>query len=195
MWGPRLWRVLFAWAMRSPKPACRLLLNKVSELCPCRLCRVSAREYVKNTPCCGANPPIVFLWSLHNSVNKKLGKPSYTLAEAVQRHTSEARAPSMRNYIHTLAYLISDPVRKKSMRYRRLLSGFVLHSSRDLFPKCVGIFGELAAGLLRRGLTTGQLLECLDNIAASTRTHMGNESCSVVSSRAVVALRAHSQRV
>lgn len=103
-WGPALWRFLHASSFAYPElpdePRQRQMLaflRGVGDVLPCKTCRDHYREYVdgKLTPADVSSRAALVSWlvELHNSVNRRVGKREWTVAEASALYeTREGRA-------------------------------------------------------------------------------------------------------
>lgn len=94
VWGPFFWHTIHIVALGYPKSptytdkkCAKEFYESLAFLLPCTICRQHYREYLKN------NPLTPFLdskkdllkWTIdnHNSVNKMLGKPEWTVEEVM----------------------------------------------------------------------------------------------------------------
>ncbi len=93
VWGPDAWRVLEDFCAGTVQSEQRVaqaaLIKAVVLLCPCPLCRPSAREFLKLIPladvAAGKQPALPWIWRLHNWVNAKLGKPQLRYSKLQKR--------------------------------------------------------------------------------------------------------------
>lgn len=67
-WGPSAWQLFHLISFLSPNPQQTLL--EMKEMLPCKFCRVSTAEFVKQHPLKG--DPAKWLYEIHNMVNNKL---------------------------------------------------------------------------------------------------------------------------
>jgi hypothetical protein len=67
-WGPSGWQLFHLIAFRSDNP--ENILNIMQEVLPCKFCRASTAEFVKQHPLSG--DPGKWLYDIHNMVNNKL---------------------------------------------------------------------------------------------------------------------------
>jgi hypothetical protein len=67
-WGPSAWQLFHLIAFRSPNPDD--VLNDMKDVLPCRFCRESTTQFVKEHPLRG--DPGKWLYEIHNMVNHKL---------------------------------------------------------------------------------------------------------------------------
>jgi hypothetical protein len=92
LWGPIFWSTLHIVALAYPdnpsyveKKAAKDFYTSLSHILPCPVCRSHFVEILKAMPVdtwvdSRANL-IEWVWTVHNTVNKRLGKPEITLAE------------------------------------------------------------------------------------------------------------------
>lgn len=74
-WGPSAWQLFHLTAVRSESPQEVLALMK--DILPCKFCRQSTAQYVRETPL-GTREPGRWLYDLHNKVNAKLREQATT---------------------------------------------------------------------------------------------------------------------
>ena len=67
-WGPSGWQLFHLIAFRSPHP--KKVLSELNKILPCRFCRESSTEFMKELPLKGDVGK--WLYDLHNKVNNKL---------------------------------------------------------------------------------------------------------------------------
>ena len=67
-WGPSAWQLFHLVAFKSEHPDD--VLNQMKDVLPCKFCRASTTEYVKEHPLRG--DPGKWLYEIHNMVNRKL---------------------------------------------------------------------------------------------------------------------------
>lgn len=67
-WGPSGWQLFHLIAFLSPNP--QKVLLAMEDMLPCKFCRASTREFVKQHPLKG--DPAKWLYEIHNMVNNKL---------------------------------------------------------------------------------------------------------------------------
>ena len=71
-WGPSAWQLFHLIAFKSDHPDD--VLNQMKDVLPCRFCRESTTQFVKEHPLRG--DPGKWLYEIHNMVNDKLRKQS-----------------------------------------------------------------------------------------------------------------------
>lgn len=71
-WGPSAWQLFHLIAFRSEHP--EDVLADMKDILPCRFCRESTAEFVKEHPLRGHGDPGLWLYEIHNKVNAKLRK-------------------------------------------------------------------------------------------------------------------------
>ena len=92
-WGPYFWGSLHLACLSTnvelteqEKEAVKSFVDSLTKLLPCPICRVHFNEVLEKYPIelSLQNGPELFIWSVtvHNEVNKSLGKPLYTIDEA-----------------------------------------------------------------------------------------------------------------
>jgi len=67
-WGPSAWQLFHLISFRSVNP--QVLLGMIKDILPCKFCRESTAEFMKELPLEG--DPAKWLYELHNKVNHKL---------------------------------------------------------------------------------------------------------------------------
>lgn len=99
VWGPPLWDLLFTLCFKCPDDqACREDLKHVFHLLekviPCPHCRRSYVVYRKEVkPASAIRPDVphsaaMWLWTIHDMVNQKLGKVCVTFEKLTKKHAS-----------------------------------------------------------------------------------------------------------
>ena len=95
VWGPATWDLLFGLSYRCKETHCQdlcLLYRYMEYVLPCDDCRTSLTEYRKLVTCklCEKTPEtcVVWLWTVHDLVNQKLGKICVSLDDLTARHTT-----------------------------------------------------------------------------------------------------------
>lgn len=99
IWGPKVWRLLHLLAAISDRRDVALLWHSVirttAEVLPCATCRTHMQQYLAShsfmrvkrvelkTGADIRHLAMSEVWLLHNNVNERLGKPTYTLEELV----------------------------------------------------------------------------------------------------------------
>ena len=95
MWGPELWYVIHKVAYDCPnlpteeqQKLYAKFYEDIPDMLPCLHCANHYRSYVMDNPILNfvKTKTLLFEWtvSLHNSVNKKQGKPELSLADALK---------------------------------------------------------------------------------------------------------------
>jgi hypothetical protein len=69
-WGPSGWQLFHLIAFTSPKEPARQVLDDMKDILPCKFCRASTQQFVKDDPPHGDLGK--WLYNLHNKVNNKL---------------------------------------------------------------------------------------------------------------------------
>lgn len=107
-WGPLIWRILHTLAERAGKQsneiiradekrAWLLFVKNLVAILPCEECRAHATAYMKETP---FEPPEsypawnlyirTYFYTFHESVNTRLGKPSFEFSTLAETYKSTA---------------------------------------------------------------------------------------------------------
>ena len=68
-WGPSGWQLFHLISFKSERP--NNILNMMNEILPCKFCRESTTQFMKEDPL-STHEPSVWLYELHNKVNHKL---------------------------------------------------------------------------------------------------------------------------
>lgn len=61
-------------------------LKNVAYGAPCSVCRNHMLSYIRDNPPSKGEDVFVWTWRFHNDVNRRLGRPQYTLEEAAKRY-------------------------------------------------------------------------------------------------------------
>jgi hypothetical protein len=88
-WGAPLWARLHSAAINSPPPhEFKAVIDRVRSALPCGECATHARAWLKDNPP-PDDPAGLFTWTVqwHNDVNRRLGRPEFSLEEATRRWT------------------------------------------------------------------------------------------------------------
>ena len=112
MWGPDAWRVLEDLCSVATSPqqyvAQAALIKAIVLLCPCPLCRPSARTFIQLIPlqaiATGQQPALAWVWRLHNWVNLKLGNPLLQYCK-LQKRLRLRKLHSAGASVHILRFL------------------------------------------------------------------------------------------
>ena len=97
VWGPPLWDLLFTLAFRVPaakREALVKLFVSLEKVIPCQHCRRSYTMYAKQIrPAAVITPDVqdsaaMWLWTIHDMVNQKLGKIAISFDKIQKRHQS-----------------------------------------------------------------------------------------------------------
>ena len=87
-WGPPGWDLFHRISFHSDNP--HQVLKHMAEVLPCKFCRNSTRNFIKDFPY-DSKDPAKWLYEIHNKVNKKLrnqgllDKPDPTINEVEER--------------------------------------------------------------------------------------------------------------
>ena len=93
VWGPPLWDLLFSLAFKSRAPAAdwQVLFGLLEKVIPCQQCRRSYSIYRKQVQVSNVRDDIpysaaLWLWTIHDMVNQKLGKICISYDKLEKRH-------------------------------------------------------------------------------------------------------------
>ncbi len=101
VWGPIFWSTFHLVSMAYPdtptypeKRAAKEFFNSMTHLLPCPVCREHYREILAAMPVDSwlddRKSLTEWVWTLHNRVNTRLGKPEITQAEFMERYKEMA---------------------------------------------------------------------------------------------------------
>jgi hypothetical protein len=101
VWGPIFWATFHLVSMAYPetptyaeKRAAKEFFNSMVHLLPCPVCRDHFREILTAMPVDSwlddRKSLVEWVWTLHNRVNLRLGKPEITQAEFMERYKEMA---------------------------------------------------------------------------------------------------------
>lgn len=96
VWGPPLWSLLHGAAQAQPLRAeapVRDAIMAMRCVLPCKHCRVSLRRFWEAVSGACFEDPFDLVWLLHNSVNRKLGKPELTHERARRVWSNSVHEP------------------------------------------------------------------------------------------------------
>ncbi len=105
VWGPKVWKLLEQTAVNYPispsearKAEARHFLTGLPSLLPCNTCADHLRTILTTTtdPALKFSSAVknrdhffYFVWSLHDQVNKAIGKRGITYAQAIKKYNSK----------------------------------------------------------------------------------------------------------
>jgi hypothetical protein len=96
VWGPSLWRVLHSLAFsisQTPDPQKTRqfleLVDSLRNLLPCEECRLHFDDYVNENNPKKASDLAYWTFELHNSVNKRLGKPQFSFDDVSKLYLND----------------------------------------------------------------------------------------------------------
>lgn len=138
-WGPSAWQLFHLIAFRSEHPDD--VLQDMKDILPCKFCRASTTEFVKQHPLRG--DPGKWLYDIHNKVNDKLRTqcsedpavidpgPDPSFEEVKERYASmKPTAVPGRDFLMSIAYNYPDAPESDQMAIQRTF----LHHLADAFP-------------------------------------------------------------
>lgn len=93
-WGPTYWEFIHAYTIMYPnepkredKEHAAQLMKSIGEVIPCSSCKEHFKEKIKNVDYTSRDSLFSSLVSIHNSVNRKLGKTKYPLKLAKKKYS------------------------------------------------------------------------------------------------------------
>lgn len=88
VWGPALWDLLFFICLRNPDKPKQMarIFTLLETILPCRDCRRSYVAYKNQFPFSEAADPAMWLWTIHDMVNQKLGKICISFEKLKRRY-------------------------------------------------------------------------------------------------------------
>ena len=138
-WGPSAWQLFHLIAFKSEHPDD--VLNDIKDVLPCRFCRESTTQFVKEHPLRG--DPGKWLYELHNRVNNKLRKQAETdptivnpgedpsFEEVKKKYDSmKPTAVPGRDFLFAISYNYPDQPEPTDMATHRTF----LHHLADAYP-------------------------------------------------------------
>ena len=138
-WGPSAWQLFHLIAFRSEHPDD--VLNDMKDILPCKFCRASTTQFVKEHPLRG--DPGKWLYEIHNMVNKKLRtqaeedptvvKPDEdpSFEEVKKRYMAmKPTAVPGRDFLFTIAHNYPDSPEPQDMATQRTF----LHHLVEVYP-------------------------------------------------------------
>lgn len=105
LWGPPMWSVLFHLAQTGDGASLKEVVSTLQHLLPCSHCRASFQHFCrKNPPSVCLSDPVLYVWTLKDSVNQKLKR--YCIPYRVFRaRLLTADYAGATNAVHTLCYV------------------------------------------------------------------------------------------
>jgi hypothetical protein len=138
-WGPSAWQLFHLIAFKSEHPDD--VLNQMKDILPCRFCRESTTQFVKEHPLRG--DPAEWLYDLHNRVNAKLRAqakddptvvdpgpdPSFAEVKAKYKALKPTAVPG-RDFLFSIASNYPDAPEPEQMATQRTF----LHALAKVYP-------------------------------------------------------------
>lgn len=138
-WGPSAWQLFHLIAFRSEHPDD--VLNAMKDILPCRFCRESTTQFVKEHPLRG--DPGKWLYTIHNKVNAKLRRqakddptvvdpgedPSFEEVKARYMAMKPTAVPG-RDFLFSIASNYPERPEPQDMATQR----HFLHALADVYP-------------------------------------------------------------
>lgn len=139
-WGPSGWQLFHLIASQYKRP--QKLLNMINEILPCKFCRESTTQYMKQDPLAYHHPE-VWLYELHNKVNDKLRtqckddpavinpgpNPTFDEVEEKYRKMKPNNVPG-RDFLFSIAVNYPDNPEENDMDTQRNF----IHKLAEVFP-------------------------------------------------------------
>lgn len=103
-WGPQTWQLIHAIAHTFPdqpteaeQSAVHGLMDAMIKLLPCALCRGNLAKELDALPpdTSSRSAMIKWAWTLHNSVNRRLGKPEYPIEKLNRKFLAMQQRPEI----------------------------------------------------------------------------------------------------
>ena len=151
-WGPSGWQLFHLIAFKSPPEEARAVLDDMKDVLPCKFCRASTSQFVKQHP--PHKPYSKWLYHIHTMVNKKLRTqcsedpkvinpgpdPEYEEIKARYDRITKPDAVPGRDFLMSVAYNFPASPEPRDMSTQREF----LHHLAKAYP-----FPELRKGVAR----------------------------------------------
>ena len=131
IWGPPLWDILhyltFQYNPKDAKKIERIFTFHLTNLMPCKHCRIHYRKYIKAHPIQLQSRESLSRWlvKIHNKTNAQLGKPHYDYAKAQVRYTSYSSQSRVRESFIKWTAIMRPNITTGSLNVQRSYSAFV----------------------------------------------------------------------
>ena len=151
-WGPCVWHTLNG--MACSKKSASYLVRIVDVLCdtlPCSHCRSSFRHFCKtnsNDVC--VKDPKLYIWSMHDEVNKKLRRPCISFRVFCKRSKCFDYNPEV-NAVHMMCFILRNAQTSNMQEHMRQLT--------TLFDLFCDVFAEDARWRQIHHETQGRTVE------------------------------------
>ena len=131
-WGPGAWNTLHAFAHTAPRMLSgdqivqyRTFLYLFADLLPCPKCRSHFKTFLDShltdTSLSTRDNLVAFLNDAHNEVNRRTGKPTYTLDQHYAMYSLRARVRHERILAGAVVIAVTCIVVFRSCQHRQLL--------------------------------------------------------------------------
>jgi hypothetical protein len=152
-WGPSGWELFHVISLRNDQEV-KELFSVFQDVLPCKYCRQSTRQFVREEPPQGNLA--VWLYNLHNKVNKKLydqhlkdpsvplPKPSPTFENAIKYYKTKINNPRLGyDFLYSVALNYQSKIHKSSSheKFWKLLS--VLYPRPLRIPRLTHYFTDV----------------------------------------------------
>lgn len=141
-WGPSGWQLFHLIAFKTPPEEARHVLEDMKDVLPCKFCRASTTQFVKDHP--PRTPYGKWLYEIHNTVNQKLRTqcaedpkvidpgpdPSYEEIKARYDAMTTPDAVPGRDFLMAVAYNFPASPEPRDMSTQREF----LHHLADAYP-------------------------------------------------------------
>lgn len=92
IWGPKVWDFLLTISLKADPQYVLPVIDMYVACLPCIHCRRSFKEYCKQLPpstmSASSDELFKWVWTMHDMVNQKLGKPSLTFEKSKRRYNT-----------------------------------------------------------------------------------------------------------
>lgn len=154
LWGPLAWHFLHCTSLTAPEKiktdAYYTLFISLGDILPCTVCRDHYKTHLERLPvkksCGGRKQLSLWLFNLHNIVNKTLDKPTIPADKCVKLYIQNSRI----KFNHKMGFQFLDTLAKSAKKVRDPTAYVNFFNTLDqLFPcsSCRKEFGELKEGL------------------------------------------------
>lgn len=154
LWGPLAWHFLHCISLTAPEniktDAYYTLFISLSDILPCNVCRDHYKTHLQRLPlkkCCGSRKQLsLWLFNLHNLVNKTLDKPTIPADKCVKLYIQNNKI----QFNHKMGFQFLDTLAKSAKKVKDPISYINFFNTLDqLFPcnSCRKHFGKLKEGL------------------------------------------------
>ena len=154
MWGPLAWHFLHCTTLTAPEKiktdAYNRLFTSLGDILPCSVCRDHYKTHLKRLPlkdsCSGRKQLSLWLFNLHNIVNRTLDKPAIPADKCVKLYIQNSKI----KFNHKMGFQFLDLLAKSAKKVRDPTAYVNFFNTLDqVFPcsSCRKDYGELKEGL------------------------------------------------